>query len=83
MKLGNYSKLIAGILGNVVAIAIAYAATSFPAVAECVPAPAAVAEAAEEICTLMGFTQTQITVALMVIVNAIFIERAPANKPPA
>jgi len=81
MNLGRYSKLIGAIVGNVVAIAVAYAAVQFPAIAECAPAPAAID--VDPVCTVMGFTQVQITAGLMTLVNGIFVYAFPANKPPA
>lgn len=81
MNLGRYSKLIGAIVGNVVAIAVAYVAMQFPGIAECVPAPAEAA--ADEVCTVLGFSQTQITAGLMMVVNAAFVYQSPANKPPA
>lgn len=79
--MSRYNKLIAAITGNVVAILVAWLAVQFPAVAECAPAPAEVAEAVTEVCTVLGFSQTQITAALMFIINAVFVERWAANKP--
>lgn len=82
MDLKRYSKLIAALAGNGVAIIVAWAAVQFPAIAECVPAPTAIAtDAVEEVCTVLGFSQVQITAALMIIVNAIFVERSPKNAP--
>lgn len=68
--MSNYSKLIAGIVGNLVAIVFAYFA--FRGWGEVGPDGAI---------TLFGMSQTAVTASLMLIVNAIFIERAPANKP--
>lgn len=81
--MGRYSKLIAAVVGNLVAILVAWLATSIPAVAECAPAPDAVADAAAEVCTVLGFSQTQITAFLMTAVNAAFVYFFPPNSPPA
>lgn len=78
MNLGNYSKLIAGILGNLVGIAIAWAAMQFPSIATCTVGPEGT-----EACAILGFSQVQITGALMLLVNAVFTYQSPANKPPA
>lgn len=79
--MAKYSKLIAGIAGNLLAILIAYLAVQWPAVAQCAPPPGALADTLDQVCTVLGFSQTQITAGLMVLVNAIFIERSPANAP--
>lgn len=84
MDLRKYSKLIAGVTGNLVAIGAVWLAMKVPAVAQCVPAPSAVAtETVDQVCTVLGLSQVEITAALMIVVNALFIERSPANKPPA
>lgn len=77
--MAKYSKLIAGILGNIVAILIAFVAFQFPALTECRPTTLDITAAIDQVCTIFGFGQAQITAALMVAVNALFIERAPAN----
>lgn len=77
MNLGNYSKLIGALVGNVVAIILAWLAINSPAIAECVPVP----ETTESVCNIFGFSQVQVTAALMAIFNMIFVERFPANKP--
>lgn len=76
--MGRYSKLIGAIVGNVIAIAIAWLAVQFPAVAQCVPGPDGT-----EACTVAGFTQAQITGGLMMLVNSFFVYAFPANKPAA
>lgn len=78
MDLGRYSKLIAAIVGNVVAIALAWMAVQFPAIAECSIGPEGT-----DACTVAGFTQAQITAALMMLVNSAFVYWFPPNKPPA
>lgn len=84
MDLGRYSKLIGALAGNGVAILLAWLAVQFPAIATCAPMPVAVdTTAAEEICSVLGFDQTQITAALMLLFNTYFVYAFPANKPPA
>ncbi len=73
--LASRNKMVAGIGGNGVAVFLAWAAMQFPSVVTCVPA------GAEQSCTALGvFTQSQLTIGLMFIVNALFIERSAANK---
>lgn len=76
--MGSYSKLIAAVLGNVIAIIVAYLAGK--GFATCVPGAT---PDAEQVCSVAGFTTGQITTALMVVVNAVFVYAFPANKPPA
>lgn len=78
MDLGRYSKLIGGLVGNIVAITLAWLSTHFPGVAECTIGPEGT-----DACTVFGFTQAQITAALMTAFNLIFVYVFPANKPPA
>lgn len=78
MDLGPYSKLIGALVGNVVAIAVAWLAVQFPAMAECTIGPDGT-----DACTVLGFTQAQITAALMTAFNMIFVYSFPANRPPA
>lgn len=78
MDLGRYSKLIGALAGNVVAIAIAWLALQFPAIAECKPGPDGT-----EACAVFGYNQAQITAALMTAFNAAFVYFFPPNRPPA
>ena len=78
MDLGRYSKLIGGLAGNVVAIALAWLAVQFPDVAECTIGPDGT-----DACTVLGWTQAQITAALMTGFNMLFVYAFPANRPPA
>jgi hypothetical protein len=78
MDLGRYSKLIGAVLGNIVAIVIAYLATKEWAGATCTLGPDGT-----EACVLLGFTQAQITATLMTGVNALFVYAFPANRPAA
>lgn len=75
--MGRYSKLIGALVGNVVAILIAWLAVSFPSVAECR------VEDLVEVCKVLGFGQAEITAALMLIFNSYFVYAFPANKPPS
>lgn len=76
--MGSYSKLIAAVLGNVIAIVIAYLAGK--GLATCVPGAT---PDADQVCTVAGWTTGQITAGLMTVVNAAFVYLFPANKPPA
>ena len=78
MDFGRYSKLIGAIVGNIVAIFLAWAAVQFPSIAECRMGPDMT-----DACTIAGFTQAQITAALMALFNSVFVYAFPANKPPA
>ena len=78
MDLGRYSKLIGALAGNVVAIALAWMAVQFPSIAECTIGPEGT-----DACTVMGFTQAQITAALMTAFNMLLVYAFPANRPPA
>lgn len=71
--LGNYSKLIAAILGNLIAILLVYLGTK--GVAEC-----SVAADGTQACTVFGFTTAQITAAALAVVNTAFVYFFPANK---
>lgn len=75
---GSYSKLIAAVLGNVVAIVVVYLASK--GLATCEPA---LQPDLEQVCSIAGFTTGQITAGLMVLVNAILVYVFPANKPAA
>lgn len=85
MNLQHYSKFIAAIAGNTVAILLAWLAVQFPGVADCTAIPADALQAADfdQVCTVLGFSQAQITGALMFIVNSAFVWAFPANKPAA
>lgn len=78
MDFGRYSKLAGALIGNVVAIALAWMAVQFPSIAECTVGPEGT-----DACTVLGFTQAQITAALMTLFNMWFVYAFPANKPPA
>lgn len=81
--MGRYNKLIGALLGNAVAILLAWLAIKFPAFATCVPVLNAPEATADQVCSVLGFDQTQITAALMLIFNSAFVYAFPPNKPPA
>lgn len=84
MNLQRYSKLIGALAGNGVAILVAWMAVQFPSIAECAPVPPSIdTGTVDEICTVLGFDQTQITAALMMLFNSAFVYWFPPNKPPA
>lgn len=72
--MARYSKLIAALLGNAVAILLAYLATNWPAIATC-----GVVDGVEA-CNVLGFSQAQITAALMLAVNSLAVYAAPKNS---
>lgn len=78
MDLGRYSKLIGALVGNVVAILLAWLAVQFPSIATCVIGPDGT-----DACTVFGFTQAQITGGLMLLFNTALVYAFPANKPPS
>lgn len=74
--MGNYSKLIGGIVGGIVAIGMAYLASR--GFGTCAPAADA---SGSEVCTVWGFSSTQITAAVMLIVTNVFVFAFPKNQP--
>ena len=74
--MGNYSKLIGGIIGAVVAMLMAWAASK--GLGTCVPP---ITPDGEEVCTVWGFTTGQVTGAIMLVVTNAFVFFFPANKP--
>jgi hypothetical protein len=76
-QLGRYSKLVAVVAGNVIAIFLAWLAVQFPQIAQCVVGPDGT-----DACTILGFTQAQITGALMSLITTFFVYQSPANDPP-
>lgn len=78
VQIGRYSKVIAAFAGNVIAIALAWLAVQFPAIAQC-----GIGADGLEFCSIAGFTQAQITGALMLLINTYFVYQSPANDPPA
>lgn len=79
IDLGKYSKLIAALAGNVIAIFLAWLAVQFPQIATCSIGPDGT-----DACSLFGmFSQAQITAALMLLINSYFVYQSPPNNPPA
>lgn len=76
-QLGRYAKLVSVIAGNIIAIFLAWLAVQFPQIATCGMGPDGTSA-----CTVMGFTQAQITAALMSIISTYFVYQGPANDPP-
>lgn len=66
--MSTYSKLIAALLGNVVAIVMVYFASR--GLGSC---------DFSGNCTLFGFTTAQIQGAITIVVTSIFVHQAPAN----
>lgn len=78
--MGRYSKLIGAVVGNLVAIVLAYLAVKSPGLAQCVPAPGTIdSDAFNQFCSVLGFSQAQITAFLMGLVNSGFVYAFPAN----
>jgi hypothetical protein len=77
MNLAPYSKLIAALAGNVVAILLSYVATHWTGIATC-----SLVEGVQT-CTAFGLSQAQITAGLMTVVNSAFVYFAPKNTPTA
>lgn len=78
IKLGRYNKLFGTIVGGVVAYAIAWVALQFPSIATCTVGPDGT-----EACAILGFSDTDITAALMLLLASFGTFQAPPNKPPA
>lgn len=72
---GNYSKLVGALVGNAVAILAIWAATQWPAVASCLMQPDGT-----ETCTILGFSQADLTMAVMAVLNSVFVFFFPPNK---
>lgn len=72
---GNYSKLVGALIGNAVAILAIWAATQWPAVATCTVGPDG-----EQTCVILGFTQADLTMAVMAVLNSAFVFMFPPNK---
>lgn len=73
MNMGPFSKAIGAIVGNLVALVLAYLASR--GLAEC-----KVIVDVEE-CSIFGVTQGQFTAAVMFVFNTVFVYMFPANKP--
>lgn len=75
--MGNYSKLIAALAGNLVAVVLLWLSFQIPGIVEC----AAVADPElPDACTVFGFEQAQITAAVIAILNSAFVFFFPPNK---
>lgn len=74
---GNYSKLIGSLIGSVIAIVVAYAATK--GLGTCVTP--VTPPGAAEVCTIAGFTSAQITGSVITGLSAIFVYAFPRNQP--
>jgi hypothetical protein len=74
--LGNYSKLIGALVGNIVAIVLVYLATQ--GLATCAAGPDGTTA-----CAILGFSQAQITAAVLSAVNMALVYAFPANRPPS
>lgn len=72
---GNYSKLVGALIGNAVAILVIWAAAQWPAVATCTATPDG-----EQSCTILGFSQSDLTMAVMAALNSAFVYFFPPNK---
>lgn len=85
--MSRYNKLIGALVGNAVAIGLAFLATRAPGIAECVPVdpvePPLDAESFDQICSILGYSQAQVTGFLMLLVNSAAVYFSPANRPPA
>ena len=73
MDFAKYSKLIASVVGDLVGVGAGWLAFKVPALATCTGVP--------ETCTVLGLGQAEITAALMIVINAILVERSRANAP--
>lgn len=73
---GNYSKFIGSIVGSVVGIGVAYAATK--GLGTCIPP---IEPGGEEVCSVLGFTTGQITGGATMLLSAALVFMFPPNKP--
>ena len=69
----NYYKFIGAIAGNLVGILVVYLATKGLAVCTVI--------GPDQSCTVFGFSETQITAAVMMVLNSAFVHFFPANTP--
>lgn len=72
--MGQYSKLIASLVGSIVAVVLVYLASK--GIGTCVAAPDGT-----QACTVLGFTGAEITGAAVAIISAAFVFIFPPNKP--
>lgn len=73
--MGNYSKLIGAMVGSAVGIVLLWLAFRVPGLSTCDIV------AGDTICSILGFSQAQITAAIMTVVNMAFVFKFPPNKP--
>lgn len=72
--LSDYNKLIAALVGNVVAMALIWASFKIPGIVTCTDPVVA------STCKVFGtFGMTEVTAVVMAIVNMVFVERWAAN----
>lgn len=71
--MSRYSKLIAAVIGNLVAILLVYLASK--GVAQCTVLNG------DEVCTMFGMSNAEITAIVMTIFNSAFVYFAPKNTP--
>ena len=69
---GNYAKLVGAIAGNLVGILIVWLATQ--GLAECTAIDIV------ETCSVLGFTQPQVTAAVLAAFNTAFVYFFPPNR---
>lgn len=67
---GNYSKFVGSIVGGIVGLVFGYLASK--GLGTCT---------AEGVCTILGFSDMQVTSALTVLLSGVFTFAFPANKP--
>lgn len=73
MNLKYISKLIGAITGNLVAIFLVWLALRVPSIGTCIDQPDGSA-----ICSALGFSQAEITAAVMAILNSLFVYLFPS-----
>ena len=73
---GNYSKFVNGAIGLAVGAGLSYAASK--GLATC-----SAAADGSQACTIFGFTDAQITAAIMSIITLVFVHQSPPNTPPS
>lgn len=74
--MGTYSKLIASVIGSLVAALLAYLATK--GLGTC-----AVGPDGTQACSVLGFSSAQITGTIVTLISAAFVYFAPKNTPPS
>jgi hypothetical protein len=74
--MGAYSKLIGSLVGSIVAVILAYLAVK--GLATCTPGPDGT-----QACAIWGFSDSQITGAIVSVISAVFVYAFPRNVPPS